>query len=189
MLDIAVIIASTGNGRLGGTVGRWFLGQAGLRDDLNLDVIDLGQTPLPPLQPTRSGHTGDETRRLATRIGDADGFVVITPEYNHGYPAALKLAIDSVRHEWAAKPVGFVSYGGRSGGLRAVEQLRLVFAELHVVSLRDTVSFHRAHGQFDEAGEPAEPDGANGAAKVMLDQLVWWGTTLREARAARPYTI
>ncbi|MET8332808.1 NAD(P)H-dependent oxidoreductase [Streptosporangium canum] len=187
MLDIAVIIASTREGGLGATVGRWFLEQTARRADLTVDVIALGRTALPPLQPARPGDTGDEARELAARIGAADGFVVITPEYNHAYPAALKLAIDAVRHEWAAKPVGFVSYGGRSGGLRAVEQLRLVFAELHVVSLRDTVSFHQADGHFDAAGRPVEPDGVNGAAKVMLDQLTWWATTLREGRAARPY--
>ncbi|ACZ91876.1 NADPH-dependent FMN reductase [Streptosporangium roseum] len=187
MLDVAVIIASTREGGFGTTVGQWFLEQTARRADLNVDVIALGRTALPPLQPARSGDTGDEARALAARVGAADGFVVITPEYNHGYPAALKLAIDSVRHEWAAKPVGFVSYGGRSGGLRAVEQLRLVFAELHVVSLRDTVSFHQTDAHFDAAGRPVEPDGVNGAAKVMLDQLTWWATTLREGRAARPY--
>ncbi|MGV9777332.1 NADPH-dependent FMN reductase [Streptosporangium sp. NPDC003464] len=215
MPDIAVIIASTREGGLGTTVGRWFLERIGRRADLNVDVIDLGRTPLPPLRPMSSGGAegsggagrpegegsegegsggagasggaGSETRELAARIGAADGFVVITPEYNHGYPAALKLVIDSVRHEWAAKPVGYVSYGGRSGGLHAVEQLRLVFAELHVVSLRDTVSLQLAHGRSDAAGRQAELEGAEGAVKVMLDQLTWWATTLREGRAARPY--
>ncbi|MEV7008463.1 NAD(P)H-dependent oxidoreductase [Streptosporangium sp. NPDC051022] len=189
MLDIAVIIASTREGSLGATVGRWFLDQAGRRSDLRLDVMDLARTPLPPLQPGPSGDPGHEARALAARVGAADGFVVVTPEYNRGYPAILKLAIDAARHEWAAKPVCFVSYGGHSGGLRAVEQLRLVFAELHVVSLRDTVSFHRVTDRFDESGRLIEPDGANGAAKVMLDQLIWWGTTLREGREARPYAL
>ncbi len=189
MLDIAVIIASTREGSLGATVGQWFLEQAGRRSDLRLDVMDLSRTPLPPLQPARSGATGEETRALAARIGAADGFVVVTPEYNHGYPALLKLAIDAVRREWAAKPVGFVSYGGRSGGLRAVEQLRLVFAELHVMSLRDVVSFHQASRQFGEAGGPIDLGGAEEAAKVMLDQLIWWATTLRQGRAARPYVL
>ncbi|GGS66431.1 putative reductase [Planobispora rosea] len=190
MLDIAVITATSPEGRSGANVSRWFLGQAGLRTDLNADVIDLNRIALPPLHPRRPpAETDAATRELAARIGAADGFVVITPEYNHAYPAALKLAVDAVRHEWAAKPAGFVSYGGQSGGLRAVEQLRLVFAELHVVTLRDTVSFHRVENQFDAAGEPVDPAGVNGAAKVLLDQLIWWGTALREARAARPYDV
>ncbi|GII00603.1 NADPH-dependent FMN reductase [Planobispora takensis] len=190
MLDVAVITATSPEGRSGANVSRWFLGRAGRREDLRLDLVDLNRIPLPPFHPGRppSGTDG-ATRALAARVGAADAFVVITPEYNHAYPAVLKLAVDAVREEWAAKAVGFVSYGGQSGGLRAVEQLRLVFAELHVVSVRDTVSFHRVERQFDEAGEPVDPAGVDGAAKVLLDQLIWWGTALREARAARPYTV
>lgn len=188
MLDIAVIIASPREGGVGTTIGRWFLAQAGRRTDLRLDVMELSRTPLPPAQPSLTGDTGQEAAALAARIGAADGFVVITPEYNHAYPACLKLAIDAVRHEWAAKPVGFISYGGRSGGLRAVEQLRLVFAELHVVSLRDTVSFHQTPVLFDAEGQATGGDGADGAVKIMLDQLIWWATTLGEGRRARPYT-
>ncbi|GAA3096806.1 NADPH-dependent FMN reductase [Streptosporangium carneum] len=188
MPDILVIIASPREGGVGAMIGRWFLDQAGQRPDLRLDVMDLSRTPLPPIQSGNADGPGEEARALAARIAAADGFVVITPEYNHAYPACLKLAVDAVRHEWAAKPVGFVSYGGRSGGLRAVEQLRLVFAELHVMTLRDTVSFHQTPTQFDEKGRLTEPDGANGAAKVMLDQLIWWATTLSQGRAARPYT-
>ena len=101
--------------------------------------------------------------------------------------ASLKQALDLLREEWYAKPVSFVSYGGLAGGLRAVEQLRLVCAELHMVSIRDTVSIHLAHRQFDESGQPRAPDLLNSAAKTMLDQLLWWAHALREARAARPY--
>lgn len=112
---------------------------------------------------------------------------MITPEYNHGYPASLKLAIDSVHPEWKAKPVGFVSYGGMAGGLRAVEQLRLVFAELHMVTIRDVVSFHMAPAQFDNNGRPLD-DAANIAAKTMFDELIWWAQVLRHARATSPYS-
>jgi NAD(P)H-dependent FMN reductase len=112
---------------------------------------------------------------------------VVTAEYNHGYTAVLKQLIDSVKAEWVAKPVGFVSYGGVSGGLRAVEQLRLVFAELHAVTMRDGVSFAMAWSRFDEAGAPVDPQGVNGAMTVMVDQLLWWALALEEARAKRPY--
>ncbi len=111
----------------------------------------------------------------------------MTPEYNHSYPAALKNVIDWHHKEWQAKPVGFVSYGGLSGGLRAVEHLRPVFAEVHAVTVRDTVSFHSAWSRFDDAGRPLEPAGCNGAAKAVLDQLAWWGHALRSARATHPY--
>jgi NAD(P)H-dependent FMN reductase len=102
------------------------------------------------------------------------------------------LAIDSLREEWAAKPVGFVSYGGIGGGLRAVEQLRLVFAELHAVTVRDTVSFHNANSLIDPGGHITDPQTATGAASamdVLLNRLIWWGTTLREARKGSPYFL
>ena len=121
------------------------------------------------------------------RLARADGFVVVTPEYNHGYPASLKQAIDLAHHEWRAKPVAFVSYGGMSGGLRAVEQLRQVFAELHATTVRDTVSFHMAHAAFDASGQPVDATGPAAAAKTLLDQLAWWAAALRDARTARPY--
>lgn len=89
--------------------------------------------------------------------------------------------------EWHAKPIGFICYGGRSGGLRAVEQLRVVFAELHTVTVRETVSFHEASAQFDEHGVPRQAEAVNTAAGILLDQLAWWATTLRDARSIHPY--
>jgi NAD(P)H-dependent FMN reductase len=121
------------------------------------------------------------------RIAEADAFVVVTPEYNHGYAAPLKSLIDSVVAEWQAKPVAFVSYGGASGGLRAVEQLRLVFAELHAVTMRDAVSFASAWEQFDGAGALREPDRAEQSMATMLGRLRWWATALRDARKVTPY--
>lgn len=121
-------------------------------------------------------------RAFAERVAAADAFVVVTPEYNHAYPASLKLAIDWLKVEWSRKPVAFVSYGGISGGLRAVEQLRLVFAELHAMTVRDTVSFHMARGKFDDAGKPTDAVGAERAATTMLDHLAWWARALRAAR-------
>jgi NAD(P)H-dependent FMN reductase len=113
--------------------------------------------------------------------------VVVTPEYNHGYPAALKFVIDSAYAEWNGKPAGFVSYGGLAGGLRAVEQLRPVFAELHVVTMRDGVSFASPWSQLDEAGALKAPPDASKAMATMLAQLRWWALALRTARLAAPY--
>ncbi|GAA1943929.1 hypothetical protein GCM10009837_82470 [Streptomyces durmitorensis] len=150
--------------------------------------------------PSGGGHRRQRTRegRFAPTVRDwfvsvaglaaADAFVVITPEYNHSFPADLKHAIDWHLDEWRAKPVGFVSYGGVAGGLRAVEQLRLVFAELHAPTMRDTVSFHGAWHRFGPDGQPHDAEGPAGAAKVMLDQLAWWAVTLRDGKAARAYT-
>jgi NAD(P)H-dependent FMN reductase len=149
-----------------------------------LDVIDVAELALPAVHPQR---LGPAEAAYAERIHRAEAFVVVTPEYNHGYPASLKQAIDLPRQQWQAKPVSFVSYGGLAGGLRSVEQLRQVFAELHAVTIRDTVSFHNYGELFDHSGLLIDPTGPNAAAKVLLDRLAWWATALRTARNARPY--
>ncbi|MCX4469496.1 NADPH azoreductase [Micromonospora sp. MW-13] len=187
-IRLALIIGSTREGRFGPTVARWFLNQAKQRDDFEVDVVDLAEHDLPTVittQPTPEG--GKALGEVMPRIEAADAFVIVTPEYNHSFPASLKNAIDWHSTQWHAKPVGFVSYGGLSGGLRAVEALRLVFAELHAATVRATVSFHGAWEQFGPDGEPIDPEGCNTAAKYMLDQLGWWATTLREGRERRPY--
>jgi NAD(P)H-dependent FMN reductase len=183
-LHVAIIVGSTREGRFGGTVAEWFVEHARRRRDMVLDVIDLVDNPMPwelSMTPTA------EISSFRSRIGTADAFVVITPEYNHSFPSALKSAIDNVREEWEAKPVAFVSYGGVSGGLRAVEHLRQVFGELHAVAIRDSVSFHSAWDQFDDTGAAVDAVGCGGAAKTMLDRLAWWALALRTAREAVPY--
>jgi NAD(P)H-dependent FMN reductase len=190
-LRLALIIGSTRKGRFGPTVAEWFLGHAQRRGDLAVDVIDLARIPLPVVQqvePVVNGfYPAPEVVAFAERIGAADAFVVVTPEYNHGYPASLKLAIDSVYTEWNAKPVAFVSYGGLAGGTRAIEQLRQVFAELHAVTIREAICFGMAHQQFGPDGVLRDSGAADMAAKALLDQLVWWAEALREARTKRPY--
>lgn len=183
-LRVAIIIGSTREGRFGPTVARWFADEVEPRTDMTADVIDLADAGLPAAYPRAFGSA---EQAFLARIDAADAFVVVTPEYNHGYPAALKQAIDLPRRQWQAKPVAFVSYGGVSGGLRAVEQLRQVFAELHVVTVRDTVSFHNYGRLFDESGHPLDAAASSAAAKKMLDQLAWWASALRRARTAQPY--
>ena len=178
-LQLAVIVGSTREGRFGPRVGSWVAAEARQRPEWLVDVIDLAEIDLPAVLPAR--HT-PEIRDYADRIDRADAFVVVTPEYNHSYPASLKQAIDVLHSPWRRKPVGFVSYGGLSGGLRAVEHLRAVFAELHAATIRETVSLHRYPELFDEAGALRDPTGPAAAAKVMLDDLTWWATALRSAR-------
>jgi NAD(P)H-dependent FMN reductase len=181
-IRLAIIIGSVRSGRFGPVVADWFLSQLKLNAEFDVDVIDLADLVLPH----DLDGTGD-TNEFAERVNRADAFVVITPEYNHGYPGQLKTAIDSVRDEWRAKPVAFISYGGMAGGLRSVEQLRLVFTELQMVTIRQAVSFHWVHDQFDEGGCLRDPDRANAAAQALLTQLSWWACSLREGRTARPY--
>jgi NAD(P)H-dependent FMN reductase len=185
-LRLAVIIGSTREGRMGDTVGHWFAREAERHGRFTVDLIDLADVELPAAHPETPT---PETKNFLGRLALADAFVVVTPEYNHSFPASLKHAIDQGLAEWHAKPVGFVSYGGLAGGLRAVEHLRLIFAELHAMTVRNGVSFHAAWDKFDEAGEPKDPQGCGKAARAMLDQLVWWGTVLQAARTEVPYGI
>lgn len=185
-LNLAIIIASTRAERFGPTVAAWFRDRAAEYGDLHIDLIDLAETPLPQTLDRKHGDP-PEVSALATRLARADAFVIVTPEYNRGYPAPLKTAIDWYVNEWQAKPIGFVGYGGMSGGLRAIEQLRQVFTELHATTVRDTVSFHSCWTKFDDAGVPLDATGAAAAAKALLDQLAWWARALRDARAIRPY--
>ena len=195
MEDSVIIVALVGSnraGRFAPTVAKWFVAHATARKDMLLDVVDLVETPLPTVLPAfgQALHKQDAelVAAVSPRLARADGFVIITPEYNHSFPAALKNAIDWHNAEWRAKPVAFVSYGGVSGGLRAVEQLRLVFAELHAMTIRDTVSFAGAWDKFDPEGRSKDP-AADGAANVLLAELTWWARALRNAKAQHPYVV
>src|SRR5690606_5472841 len=126
-------------------------------------------------------------RDLAPWLAAADAFVVVTPEYNHSFPASLKNAIDWFYSEWHAKPVGFVSYGGRTGGMHAVEQLRLVFTEVEAVTVRAAVSLRNYWEQLDGDGKLVGHEDLDSAARTMLDRLVWWAEALRAHRTIRPY--
>jgi len=189
-LNLVVIVGSVRSGRTGSTVANWFAGQATAHGDFAVETIDLLDYPLPLVMPEPGESPDPATARvrdaLAVKLGSADAFVVVTPEYNHTFPAVLKNAIDWFLDEWAAKPVGFVSYGGMSGGLRAVEHLRHVFAELHAMTVRESLSFHNVWERFD-GGQPRDNEESEGAAKTMLDRLLWWSEALRAARAHSPY--
>ncbi|NHD17838.1 MULTISPECIES: NAD(P)H-dependent oxidoreductase [unclassified Actinopolyspora] len=187
-LRLAVIIGSVRQGRFGPTVGRWVASEAERFEQFEVDLIDLAEFRLSldmtgePIPGCRG--SAEELRR---RLGAADAFVVVTPEYNRSFPAALKNVIDHHKVEWYAKPVGLVSYGGIAGGLHAVENLRQVFAEVRATTVRDTVSFHGGQSAFDEDGAPVDQAGSSTAAKTMFEDLAWWARALVEAKEKRPY--
>lgn len=184
----AVVIGSNRDGRFGPVIADWLLARLRDRVDLDSDVVDLADHHLPTaLSADPAPEVAAELGKVTPKLAAADAFVVLTPEYNHSYPASLKSLIDWHYHEWRAKPVAFVSYGGISGGLRAVEHLRQVFAELHTVAIRDTVSFHNAGAHFDDDGNHRDPAAVDAAATAMLDQLVWWARALRTAKETQPY--
>ncbi|MEV0945853.1 NAD(P)H-dependent oxidoreductase [Rhodococcus sp. NPDC049939] len=180
-IRVEIIVGSTRVGRIAPVVAGWFVERARAHKGLDVGVIDLAETPLP-----QDFADSPVTERFRNRVERADGFVAVTSEYNHGYPAALKTAFDSVKYEWRSKPIGFVSYGGLSGGLRATEQLRQVVAELHMVSVRQTVSFHQVRKKFDAEGKTTD-GAAIDSADRMLAQLMWWAESVRVQRARAPY--
>jgi NAD(P)H-dependent FMN reductase len=188
-LKTAVIIGSVRDGRFGPTVAEWFLSR--VEDPFEVDVIDLAEVRLPLNMPSYGGQPSAETaevlNELTPRLEMADAFVVITPEYNHSYPASLKNLIDWHFTQWQAKPVALVSYGGQSGGRHAIEHLRHVFAELHAMTLRDTISVTKYFEQFGPDGRPIDPTDLNAAAKTLLTQLEWWARALAEARENHPF--
>ncbi|MFI1357780.1 NADPH-dependent FMN reductase [Streptomyces sp. NPDC020898] len=188
-----MIVGSVREGRFGPVVADWFRHQADLHGEFAVELIDLADTGLPlelpavppALQPDLLRPAG--MTDLTARLDAADAVVVVTPDYNRSFPASLKAAIDWHYTEWQAKPIGFVGYSGSSGGLLAIEQLRQVFNELHAHTVRDYVSFPRYYELFEADGTLRDPQGAEAAAKVMLDQLLWWGSVLRNARRDLPY--
>jgi NAD(P)H-dependent FMN reductase len=191
-LSLTVITASTRQGRLGSAVADWFLAVAKDRPEFVVRGVDLVDYPLPlELPGPHGGPLPDETERiraaLRSAIVESDAFVIVTPEYNHSFPATLKNTIDWFYEEWAAKPVGFVSYGALSGGIRAVEQLRQVFAEVHALTVRENVAFQFAGKRFDVQGRLTDPEPSEASAGLLLGQIAWWGDALRTARGGRPY--
>ncbi len=191
-IRLGVILASVRESRRGEAFARWIHGLAAERPGVAAELLDLRDWPLPAYARkdtpgvAEKGYTpGSLEQRWAEKIASLDGFVVVTPEYNHGYPSALKAALDAIYSPWNHKPVGFVSYGGSAGGARAVEQLRLVAIELRMVPVRDEVNVRLAGYAADERGRPADPVYAR-KAKALIDDLLWWARVAKEGRERHP---
>ncbi|WP_271222552.1 NADPH-dependent FMN reductase [Streptosporangium carneum] len=189
---LAVIIGSVREGRFGPVVASWVADQARAHGGFDVNVVDLAQMEIPLALPAASPKFAGENyprpagmAALTSALDGADAFVVVTPEYNHSYPASLKAAVDWHFNQWAAKPVAFVSYGGAAGGRHAVLHLENVFAELHAVTIRDGLAFPNYYTAWQD-GRPLDPE-APGYAKALLDQLAWWAGALRSAREIAPY--
>ncbi len=185
---LAVIVGSVREGRFGATVASWVADQAHAHGGFDVDVIDLADVDIPLSLPADSPkYAGDAhprpagMRGLTAGLDAADAFILVTPEYNHSYPASIKAAIDWHFTQWTAKPVAFVSYGGAAGGRHAVPHLENVLTELHAVTIRDGLAFPHCYlNRHDD--RPDDPQATN-YAKTMLHQLAWWATALRRARA------
>jgi NAD(P)H-dependent FMN reductase len=193
MLNVKLIIGSTRDGRSADLVAPWLIRSLQARDDFEVDVLDLRDWDLPMFRETFAtvGNPHDPTfssplvKDWNTTIGSGDGYIFLTPEYNHSVPAVLKNAIDSVfaTFGFRNKPFGCVAYSGAiAGGSRAIEHLAHIGVEAEMVPLRNNLLFPRVGDAFDETGEPKDPV-SDLALSILLDDLAWWGGALKSARA------
>jgi NAD(P)H-dependent FMN reductase len=174
MLKIGIILGSTRPGRNGAAVANWVLEQASKRTDATFELVDIESFHLPLLDKPH-------TIAWAEKIASLDAFVVVTPEYNHSTSGALKNAIDYLYSEWANKAAGFVGYGSL-GGARAVEHLRVIFAELQVATVRGQVALS-LFTDFEQYHIFKPSPMHDSFLTTMLDQLVAWGGALKPLRA------
>ncbi|WP_422935078.1 NADPH-dependent FMN reductase [Sinomonas sp. P47F7] len=187
MTRIGIILGSTRPHRNGEQVARWVLDLASRRPDAEFELVDLRDHALPlldePFPPSLGRYQNEHTRQWAERIASFDGFVFVTPEYNHSTSAVLKNAIDYLYSEWNNKAVGFVSYGS-AGGVRAAEQLRLIAGELQLADVRAQVILPFAT-EFENRRTFAPDDFAVRSLDAMLGQVIAWTEALAPLRKKR----
>ncbi len=185
---ILVIFGSTRQGRRGEVAVKWLMDRLTLRTDASFELADLRDLSLSffdaPTPPAK-GVIVPGTEAWSEQVKLADGFIFITPEYNHGYPAVLKNAIDVLYHEWVHKPAAIVSYGGYAAGYRAAEQLRLALIETKMVPIREQVGISLVPGSIPGIdNEPGSPGAVflERTYNAMMTELFWWVAILTPAR-------
>lgn len=183
-LKIAIILGSTRPGRNGKAVADWVLEKASVRTGADYELIDLADYPLPyldePTPPSFGQYQNDHTKAWSAKIAGFDGFIFVTPEYNHSTSAALKSAIDFLYAEWNNKAAALVGYG-TLGGSRAIEHLRAICAELQIADVRQQLSF-LLHSDFENFSVFKPGPQHEGSAKVLFDQLESWAAALKPVR-------
>ena len=189
-MKIGIMIGSTRPGRRGEQVAKWVHEVASRRGDAEFEVIDLLDHPLPyleePVMPP-GRHRDERAKAWADTIASFDGFVMVTPEYNHAMPGVLKNAIDHLNVQWYNKAVGFVSYGG-VGGARAVEQLRLICGALQMADVSPQVALSLMT-EFENYTVFKPGDYNVAALDTLLDQVVAWSSALAPLRTAVPVAV
>jgi NAD(P)H-dependent FMN reductase len=184
MLKLAIIIGSTRPERVGEAVSRWVYELAQKRSDAKFELVDIRDFNLPlldePVPPSQGKYSKEHTKKWAAKIASFDGYVFVTPEYNHGICGALKNAIDFLYAEWNNKAAGFVGYGS-AGGVRAVEHLRLVMAEVQVATVRNQVMLS-LHDDFENYSVFKPRAFHEKSVGQVFDQVIAWGGALKSLR-------
>ena len=188
-LNVKIILGSTREGRFSDRVGAWMLDEAKRHEGITAELLDLRDYEMPFFnEPVSTSYKqepfkNEAVQRWTAKIAEGDAFIVIAPEYNHGYPAVLKNALDYVYQEWNNKAIGFVSYGSAMGA-RSVEQLRQVAIELQLAPVRNSV--HMTYDVLMAIGKGTDPKEALASyadrAKGLVEQVAWWGRALKTAR-------
>lgn len=186
MVNIKVIAGSARPGRFNIQPAEWITEVAKKRDDINVELLDLAEIDLPfldePKSPMYGEYEKEHTKKWASTISDADGFIYVSPEYNHSVSPVLKNAIDFLYQEWNFKPVTYISYGSGAGGSRAVEHLRGTAAELKMFDLREQILLPNYWNNLNKEGEYQFSKEQEKEANDMLDSLVFWSEKMKLAR-------
>jgi NAD(P)H-dependent FMN reductase len=191
MYKLQVVTVSTREGRQGHAVAKWFSEYARFHNQFEVEDVDLAKVNLPlfdePNHPRLQQYVHDHTRAWSKIVQRADAFVFVTPEYDYGAPPSLINALVYLTHEWFYKPVGFVSYGGVSGGTRGVQMAKLTMTSLKLVPLPEAVSIPFFTQFIDKESGLFQPDTVQlQASKMMLDELLRWTGALHSLRAPAP---
>ncbi len=186
-MKLTVVVASIREGRAGDPIARWFVERAKQHGKFDVHVADLKELNLPmmnePHHPRLKKYVNDSTKQWSDIVGSSDAFVFVTPEYNYTLPPALVNALDTVYYEWTYKPVAFVSYGGVSGGMRAVQTGKLMVTGFKMMPMVEAVNVP-FFSQLMENGVFKSNETHDKAAPVMLDELLRWAEALKVLRAS-----
>jgi NAD(P)H-dependent FMN reductase len=186
---LQVIIGSTRPGRVGSAVADWIIERARARGDFEVEVADLAVLNLPifdePNHPRLRRYVNQHTKDWSEIVERSDAFIFVIPEYNYGFNAATKNAIDYLHQEWQNKPAGIVSYGGVAAGTRAAQMLKQVMSALKIVPVTDSVNIPFVGEKLDDDGRLKPNEIMEGAAAAMLDELARWTQALRPLRAGQ----
>jgi NAD(P)H-dependent FMN reductase len=195
-IKIKVIVGSTRQGRFSEKPAQWIYGEAKKLEGVDVELLDLRDYPMPffdsPTSPSmaKGKYENEVVKKWAAKINDGDAFIIVTPEYNHGYPAVLKNAMDVIYPEWNRKPVGFVAYGSAMGA-RSVEQLRQVAVELQMAPIRNAIhipveiffaAMRSQEPQGPEIFEPIRKGPSGDRVQIFFDDLLWWARVLKDGR-------